>query len=954
MDNPYTSQQPYLNWEAVAAKWKDKWKKDHIFEANPEPHKKKFFVTFPYPYMNGYLHLGHLYTLMRVEALARYKRLQGFNVLFPQGWHCTGSPIENAAKRIREKEEKQWKIMKDQGFSEGDTIKFGEPVYWTEYFPKEARNDLETLGISVDFRRSFITTSLNPYYDRFISWQFRKLQEKGYVVKGKHPVVWDPKENMPVGDHDRIEGEGETPQEFTLLKFKMQNGDYIVAATLRPETVYGQTNLWVGADTTYVRANVGSEVWILSPQAAQKLKEQDKQITIIEEITGRSLLGKKAVAPMIHKEIPILPSDFCDPDKGTGLVTSVPSDAPDDWMGLYDIQKNSRIADAFGLDYDYIQSIKPIPIILHPELGDMAAVKVCMDLKIGSQHDREALERAKKFVYKKGFYEGTMTKTCGKYAGMSVEAAKDLVKKDLLAASEAEVMYELTGKVVSRSLSVCIVKIVSDQWFMNYSDEHWKNLVKKNLSMMKLYPDKSRAQFENVIDWISNWACTREYGLGTKLPWDHHWVIESLSDSTIYMAYYTIAHKIIHIPIQDVNDELFDYVFLGTGNAGGITGKHEKALLEMRKEFTYWYPVDFRNSGKDLIQNHLIFYLFNHTALFPESAWPRGIGVNGWVTVDGQKMSKSLGNFYLLRDLPKEFGIDPSRITILSGGEEMDDPNWETNFATSIKGRLEQWYHFVLENYHPAKENHNHVDAWLSSQTNRLIAEATLNMEETQFRSAIQRIFFEYPKVLQHYIKRSRGIPNQLLLNKAIEDHLIMMSPFIPFYCEELWERIGKSGYISFASWPQADLQKIDRAVDAGENALMTVMSDITEVLRLAKIEKPKKITLVIAAEWKYEFAEKLLAILQRTRNIGEIMQDLNKTNLRAHAGDIAKLLPRLVKDPSRLDATLTHSVEKNTLIGAVHALHEEYSCEIVIADSTLHHPKAGQAFPGKPAVIVE
>ena len=70
----------------------------------------------------------------------------------------------------------------------------------------------------MDFRRSFITTNLNPYYNKFIEWQFRKLKEGNYVVKGKHPVVWDPKENEPVGDHDRIEGEGNVPQEFVLIK----------------------------------------------------------------------------------------------------------------------------------------------------------------------------------------------------------------------------------------------------------------------------------------------------------------------------------------------------------------------------------------------------------------------------------------------------------------------------------------------------------------------------------------------------------------------------------------------------------------------------------------------------------------------------------------------------------------------------------------------------------------
>ena len=106
-----------LDLNRVTEKWKKRWEDTKIYEADAKPGQKKFFLTFPYPYMNGYLHVGHFYSALRVDVMARYKRMQGFNVLFPQGWHCTGSPIENAAQRIREKEEKQWSMMRSMGFS---------------------------------------------------------------------------------------------------------------------------------------------------------------------------------------------------------------------------------------------------------------------------------------------------------------------------------------------------------------------------------------------------------------------------------------------------------------------------------------------------------------------------------------------------------------------------------------------------------------------------------------------------------------------------------------------------------------------------------------------------------------------------------------------------------------------------------------------------------------------
>ncbi|MBI4150057.1 class I tRNA ligase family protein, partial [Candidatus Woesearchaeota archaeon] len=178
----------------IQEKWQKKWAEAKVFEADAAPGKKKFFLTFPYPYVNGLPHVGHLFTLMRVEAFARYKRLAGYHVSWPQGWHCTGSPIVNAARRIKEGEEKQIKIMKDFGLTDKEIKKFVDPEMWVRYFPKEYKKDLQNLGLSIDWRREFITTSLNQSYDKFIRWQFNKLKEKNYVIKGKFPVVWCPKE----------------------------------------------------------------------------------------------------------------------------------------------------------------------------------------------------------------------------------------------------------------------------------------------------------------------------------------------------------------------------------------------------------------------------------------------------------------------------------------------------------------------------------------------------------------------------------------------------------------------------------------------------------------------------------------------------------------------------------------------------------------------------------------
>ncbi len=935
-----------LDFPALDRKWQKIWKEAKVFEANPDSTKPKFFVTFPYPYMNGFAHLGHFYTSMRVEAFARFKRAQGFNVLFPQAWHCTGDPIEAAAARIREKEPKQLKIMHDMGITEHEIQKFSDATYWTQYFPKEWEKDLKAAGYSFDPRRQFITTSLNPYYNKFIQWQFRKLKEKGLIGLGKHPVVWCPKDQTPLGDHARSQGEGERPQEFTILKFKWKEA-FLVAATLRPETIFGLTNLWVNPDIEYIKAKVNEEIWIISKECAEKLKEQERKVEILGNIHGKDLIGQMVIAPLNNHEIIVLPSFFCDPKKGTGLVMSVPSDAPDDYMGLKDLQNDQKLVSKYGLLMEDVKQIKPIPIIRSDELGDLPAMKVCEELKIHSQHERDKLEQAKKIVYKKGFYAGIMNERCGKYADVPVERAKDLIQKDLKALGIAESFYELTGTVVCRCLTSGIVKIVSNQWFLHYGDREWKDTVKKNLQNIKLYPEKVRQQFEYVIDWLHDWACTREFGLGTKLPWDEKWVIESLSDSTIYMAFYTIVHKLKEINLEEIDDDFFDFVFLKKGkNKWGEVGE------ALQEEFEYWYPVDFRNSGKDLIQNHLTFFMFNHTAIFPEKNWPVGIGTNGWTVVDGQKMSKSLGNFLLVRDVIKP-GADGARITILSGGETLDDPNWDTEFVKSVYTKLDQWYEFSLKwHKYKGRTEERHVDRWFDSRLNILKKEITNAMEETLFRTAVQKIFFEWQNVLKWYLRRTNNNPHHEKMKQAIEEQIIMFAPFAAHVCEEIWEACGKESLACITNWPSIEEEKIDPQLDAIENYIAKITEDVQDVLSFVKIQKPTSIKLFVAPTWKYEPVKQLKEELKKTRDVSALMKTIKSPGKEK---ELSKFILAAVKNPGKLPEHVWSPGEEERIIHENLAfLKTEFDCPVEIQKAdTSKEEKAQQAWPSKPAILI-
>lgn len=930
-------------------KWIKRWKEAKVFEANPDK-RKKFFVNAPYPYVNGYLHLGHFYTYMRTEAFARYKRLRGYNVLYPQAWHATGTPITNAAERIKNKEEKQWSIMRQMGFSDKEIEKFADPEHWIRYFPKEAQKDLEIMGFSIDFRRQFITTHLNPRYDKFIRWQFNKLKEKGYVIKGKFPVVWDPKNNTPVGDHDRIEGEGEVPQEFILVKHYLDDNRILISATLRQDTILGITNLYLNPETSYkeieIETSKGKENWILGEAAVRRLKEQGWKIKETGEIKGIDLIGKKT-KEFGGRKVLILPATFLDPEFGTGLVHSVPSESADDLIALWDLQKDEKTCKKYGLDINEVKSIKPIPVLDTPGYGKMAAEKMLRDNNVNSQNERKKLDKIRKELYKLSFYEATFNEKYKKgfsknLYGKKVSEGKEVIKKDLLEQGWIEIYYQLTGRVVSRALSECVVKIVDNQWFINYSDQAWKKKTRKALDRLNLYPEKARQQFNYVLDWLHEWACAREKGLGTNLPWDESWIIESLSDSTIYPAYYTIAHIVEKMPVEELTNEFFDFVFLGKG-------KGKKEWKRLQDEFNYWYPFDFRNSGKDLIQNHLAFCLFNHTAIFPEKFWPKGFGCNGHVQVDGQKMSKSLGNFMLLRELPEKFGVDESRLAILLGGEELDDPNFESELAKSLKVKLNSFKEFCIDKYNKGTMERRHIDNWMVSQLNSVIKETENYMDKTLFRSALQKCFFELNNHVKWYLRRSVK-PNKEVISRVIEAQLIILSPFCPFLAEETWEKIGKKNLICTERWPSHG--KIDEELNKSEKIIWQVLNDIHHVKKLAKVEKLKKVKLIIADTWKYDFVNKVVKEFSKTKNIGEIIKILMKDEgLRKHGREISRMVPRIAGKVSKV---IKRKTEMEVIEEARDFLSKEFDCKIeIVEESKSSESKAKQAMPGKPAIVV-
>lgn len=842
----------------IEQKWKRKWLNERIFEANPDD-REKCMVTFPFPYVNGPLHLGHTFTLTRLDVYARFKRMQGFNTLFPFAFHATGEPIVGVAERLAKGDEVQKRVLLDEGIDEKDLTKFKDPKYIARYWEKRIEEDVKALGVSIDWRRSFMT--IDPIFNRFISWQYRLLKKRGYLYQGTHPVVWCPHCESPTGDHDRLKGEGEGPIEFTLLKFKF--GDtFIVAATLRPETVFGQTNMWVNPDVEYVKARVDDkETWIMSRECAEKLKEQLHRVKIKGTIKGKELIGKYCTAPMIEKEMLILPAKFCDPKIGSGLVTSVPSHAPYDWQGLVDLKNNPKELKKYGIDQKIVDKIEPISIIKVEGFGEHPAKEICEKLEIESQEDSEKLDEALKIIYKKEHHTGVMKDNCGNYKGMSVEQAKNMIKEELIRMNQADVIYEPTDEVVCRCGTTCYIKILENQWFLRFSDERWKEKVRICLRKMGIYPEEARRNFESVVEWLQDKACARKSGLGTKLPWDKEWIVETLSDSVIYMAFYTIRNHLEGIEPHQLTDDVFDYIFLGKGNLKKVSkesGISEKTLKEMKKEFEYWYGFDMRGSAKELVPNHLTYSIFHHVAIWDDpKKWPKGFMINGMQQMYGQKMSKSKGNFITLKDAIEKYTADAIRITVMDAGEGLEDPDWTEQQTIAWKKKLNSFYNMVKEYYGKGTDKRKYTDVWIESRFQDYIKKITQHLERTENRSALTYFHLMFND-LQWYLKRAE--PNKNTVNYVLETMTKILAPYSPFISEEIWSSMKRKEFISVAEWPKSNENLIEEEVMRTEESFKNTCEDIKQIVKLSGKNENLYIYVVNEKELNYySDAEKFL-----------------------------------------------------------------------------------------------
>ncbi len=904
--------------------------------------------------------------------------MKGYNTLFPMAFHYTGTPIFAMAKRLGEKDPEIVKTFtKLYGVPEARLAELTVPEKMARYFHKEIREGMREIGFSIDWRREF--TTIDPIYSRFIEWHFRKLRAKGLITTGTHPVGWCPNDNQPVGMHD-TKGDVEAEiGEYFLVRFE-KDGRVYPTATLRPETVFGVTNIWVNPHAEYVRARVDGEEWIVSKETIIKLRHQNHRVEDDGKVEIKDLLNNRVRNPVTGAEVPVLPASFVQPGNGTGLVMSVPGHAPYDYQALADLRSQTETS----LSNDNVPS--PVAIISIPGVSGIPASVMVEKFKIKNQEDSR-LEDATKELYSLEFHRGVMLANTGKYAGLTVEQARETLVRDY-APKGIGTMFEIMNRpVICRCGYECLVHIFENQWFINYGDPDWKKLAHENMDRVTILPEEARSEFNYTIDWLKEKACARKVGLGTRLPWDKAWVIEALSDSVVYMAYYILAKyisdnwmvfsKFVKNPSR-LMDSFFDYVFMADGDANTVAkenGISKRILDAVRNEFMYFYPVDMRHSAKDLIANHLTFYVFQHSVLFPRERWPKGIVANGFVMMEGMKMSKSLENIIPLRQGIEKYGADPVRMGVMATAELGQDTDFSASVTTSIQERLlglMSQAKKLRRSKTVGRKPFSKLDLWMLARLDRAVREASDSMEKLRVRQCINRVLYELDNDQSWYTRRlgpekSKKDSRLLVLRRVAETRARLLAPIAPHTAEEVWSLLGNKGLVAQANWPEADEKSSSPQAEAAEMLVKQTLEDTMEILKTTKLV-PKRVVFYVSPEWKWNI------FLMANRDddgkeagkgsfVARVMADPELRKLGKSSADYAVKVSKNVRESSstmRSERTSLGQVdEKMVLSDALDFFARELKAKVQVwaeGEASIYDPKGRARFaePYRPGIYVE
>ena len=737
------------DFTAIEKKWQTKWKDEKTFACQTgEQDKPKFYglVEFPYPSGNG-LHVGHARPYTAMDVVARKRRMDGYNVLFPIGFDAFGLPTENFAIKNHI-----------------------HPAKVTHDNIANFSKQLHMLGYSFDWDRVVNTT--DPSYYKWTQWIFLQLYKHGLAYKTTMPVNWCTSCKCVLANEEVVEGVCERCGSPVIRKEKSQwmlkitayaqrliddlddldyiervkiqqknwigrstgaevtfqatTGDAIVVYTTRPDTLFGATYMVLSPEHALVKqwldaGKLANADEVVAYQKVAASKSDLERTELNKEKTGVELSGVKGINPVSGKEIPIFISDYVLSTYGTGAIMAVPAHDDRDW----------EFAKKFGCEI--------IEVVAGGEDAQKAAFTAKDDTGILVNSD---------FLN-----------------GLTVKEAIPVITKWLeeQKIGHAQVNYKLRDWVFSRQRywGEPIPMVLCEKC-------GWQPLPEDQLPLLlpevESYEpsDDGESPISKMTDWV-NTTCPC-CGGPAKRETD---TMPQWAGSSWYFLRYMDPHN-------------------------------DKALASP-EALNYWSPVDWYNGGMEHTTLHLLYSRFWHKFLYDIGVVPTKEPYHkrtshGMILGEGgEKMSKSRGNVVNPNDIIEQYGADTMRTYIMFIGDFEKAAAWSANGVKGCKRFLDRVWNLATDQEHTGDEYSKVNEA----AVHKAIKKVSEDIEAMKFNTAIATLM---ALVNDFYANgASRGDMKALLL---------MLSPFAPHMCEELWEMAGYGGQVCLQPWPEYDESK--------------------------------------------------------------------------------------------------------------------------------------------------
>ena len=629
------------NPEKIEKKWQDIWEREGAFCASDDKSKPKFYALIEFPYPSGQgLHVGHPRPYTALDIVARKRRLQGYNVLFPIGWDAFGLPTENYAI--------QNKI---------------HPKIVTERNVARFKQQLKALGFSFDWSREVNTT--DPEYYKWTQWIFLKLFEKGLAYKKEAPINWCTSckvglanEEVVGGACERCHGEVvrkvknqwmlkiteyaerlledltsvdyiqrvKTQQENWIgrsdgaeVDFRVTGGSCLRVFTTRPDTLFGATYMVIAPEHPLIeeqKGNIENLDEIRKYQEMASKKSDFERTELAKEKSGVEVRGIKALNPVNGKEIPIFISDYVLMSYGTGAIMAVPGHDTRDW----------EFARAFGLP------------IVEVVAGGNIEEEAYTDIENGVMVNSDFLN------------------------GLPVEEAKEKITAWLeeKGIGQAKVNYKLRDWVFSRQ------RYWGEPIPLVHCDRcGWVAIPESELPLLlpevESYEptDTGESPLAKITDWV-NTTCPKCGGAAVR---ETDTMPQWAGSSWYFLRY---------------------------------TDPHNKAALASRENLEYWTPVDWYNGGMEHTTLHLLYSRFWHKFLYDIGVVPtpepysKRTSHGMILGENNEKMSKSRGNVINPDDIIEEFGADTLRMYEMFIGDFERSVPWSMNGVRGCRRFLDR------------------------------------------------------------------------------------------------------------------------------------------------------------------------------------------------------------------------------------------------------------------------